>query len=92
MPFSPRMMEGFAVAALAQGDADGARALPGLAPELGAELAGALRGLSLADADRRRAFLRAALARPALDPRWPARLAHREPALLGYLAQLSRRR
>ena len=90
------MMEGFAVAALAQGDADGARALPGLATEASAELAGALRGLSRADAEKRRTFLRSALfgmsTRPALDPRWSARLTRPEPALLAYLAQLSRQR
>jgi hypothetical protein len=86
------MMEGFAVAALAQGDADGARALPGLTTEAGAELAGALRGLSRTDADTRRRFLRSSLARPAIDPRWSARLTRPEPALLAYLAQLSRQR
>jgi hypothetical protein len=86
------MIEGFAVAALAQGDADGARALPGLAPAARAELTSALRGLALADAAKRHAFLRSALARPALDPRWSARVTRRQPELLTYLAQLSRQR
>jgi len=90
------MMEGFAVAALAQGDADGARALPGLAAQASAELGSALRGLALADAETRRAFLRSALfgtsTRPLLDPAWSARLTRRDPALLAYLAQLSRKR
>ena len=81
-----RMMEGFAVAALAQGDADGARALPGLTAEL-------------AEPAARRAFLHGALGRPALDASWAARLARAEnqgfraaPELIAYLARLSRAR
>ena len=96
MALSVRMMEGFAVAALAQGDADGAAALPGLAAELASELSRAMRGLATADPAGRRAFLRAALARPALDPAWAARLSgarfRATPELMAYLAQRSRAR
>ena len=74
MALSPRMLEGLAVAALALGDSDGSLALPGLSPALQAEIAPALRRLASADGPARRAFLRAALTRPAIDPRWIARL------------------
>jgi hypothetical protein len=95
------MLEGLAVAALAQGDADASRALPGFTAELAGQVSHALRGLASADPAARRAFLRSALARPALDPTWAARLASRAPRaqrpgfraapdLLAYLAQLSR--
>jgi hypothetical protein len=97
--FTPRMIEGLAVAALAQGDEGGARALPGLSVEAQAQVAPALRGLARADADARRTFLRSALARPAIDPQWAARLARAPrrgyraaPELVAYLAQLARTR
>jgi hypothetical protein len=93
------MMEGLAVAALAQGDADAALALPGLTAELAGEVSRALQRLASADPAARRAFLRGALARPALDPTWAARLARAQrpgfraaPDLVAYLAQLSRAR
>lgn len=93
---SQRMLEGFALAALAQGDEVGARALPGLCGELVDEAGTALRKLARAEPAARRAFLRGALAKPALDPSWSARLAraerHPSPELLAYLAQLSRAR
>jgi hypothetical protein len=93
------MIEGLAVATLAQGDEGGARALPGLSAEAEAQLAPALRGLARADAAARRAFLRSALARPAIDPQWAARLARptrrgyrAAPELVAHLAQLARKR
>lgn len=99
MAFTPRMIEGLAVAALAQGDEGGARALPGLSAAAEAQLAPALRGLARADAAARRAFLRSALARPAIDPLWAARLARAPrrgyraaPELVAHLAQLARKR
>jgi hypothetical protein len=93
------MMEGFAVAALAQGDATGARALPGLSDELASQVAPALAGLARADAATRRTFLRGAMVRPAIDPSWAARLERASrpgyraaPELVAYLAQLARHR
>jgi hypothetical protein len=93
------MLEGFAVAALAQGDASGARALPGLSDALAAQVAPGLAGLARADAATRRTFLRSALARPPIDPSWALRLGrasrpgHRAaPELVAFLAQLARSR
>lgn len=88
---SSRVLEGFAVAALAQGDADGALALPGFAPDLAAVVSQAMRGLAGADPGKRRAFLRSALGRPAVAPELAERF-RAAPELLAYLTQLARAR
>jgi hypothetical protein len=88
---SPRVLEGFAVAALAQGDADGALALAGLAPAAADRVRHTLSGLAGASPERRRAFLRGALTRPPVKPEWAERF-RASPLLLAYLAQLSRAR
>lgn len=99
---STRTMEGLVVAALAQSDADGALALPGLAPEHRPAVAARLQALARADAAVRRKFLRGALARPQLDPALADRLAAArvhphvqprvQPEVLAYLARAARER
>jgi hypothetical protein len=88
---SSRVIEGFAVAALAQADADGQLALPGLSAELAAETGRSLSGLASAEPAQRRAFLRGALARPPIDPELAERFIA-APELLAHLAQLARAR
>lgn len=85
------LAQGFAVAALASGDADGAQALAGLAPPLAAELRGAMAALAAAAPATRRAFLRESLARAPIEPAWRERF-RAKPELLTYLAQRHRAR